>query len=475
MVANVSQLMTRGVRKLAPSDTVAFAAQAMDELNIGAVPVCDGEKLVGMITDRDIVLRSVAQTRPLDTPVSEIMSGDVVSCFEDEAAEGAIDKMEHYQIRRLPVVDHEQFLVGMLSLGDLSAKGDIQKAGHALNIISQPAEPSLAGISTVTDDKDIVAAADRNREPPLAGQAGAHPVGIGLGAAGGGAAGAAMGAAAGGPVGAIVGMAAGAVAGGFGGKAVAEVVDPAAEDAYWRENYEREPYYQAGRSYDDYRPAYELGWSRRAAGEAEFALVEANLPREWETRSGSSALDWREAREAARAAWDRAGRAYDDERVGGGIGSGDVLTNAETIDVLNELLKNSRDGEYGFRTCAEEVKASKLMAAFNDRAEECRRAAEELVQLIARLGGSPAEGGTASGAMHRGWVHVKGAVGANSELSMLEECERGEDAAVARYRKALMQNLPAEVRSLVERQAQGAQRNHDQIRDLRDQARRVRQ
>jgi len=402
-VSNVSQLMTRGVRKLAPSDTVAFAAQAMDELNIGAVPVCDGEKLVGMITDRDIVLRSVAQTRPLDTPVSEIMSAEVVSCFEDEAAESAIEKMEHYQIRRLPVVDREQFLVGMLSLGDLSVKGEPQKAGHALHVISQPAEPSLAGISSVTDGRHVVAAAT--------------------------------------------------------------------EDAYWRENYEREPYHEAGRSYDDYRPAYEWGWSRRAAGEAEFALVEANLPKEWDTRRGSSALDWRQAREAARAAWDRADRGYDDERVGGGIGSGEVLNNAEVIDVLNDLLKNSRDGEYGFRTCAEEVKASKLMAAFNDRAEECRRAAEELVQLIARLGGSPAEGGTASGAMHRGWVHVKGAVGANSELSMLEECERGEDAAVARYRKALKQNLPADVRSLVERQAEGAQRNHDQIRDLRDQAR----
>jgi uncharacterized protein (TIGR02284 family) len=423
-----------------------------------------------MITDRDIVLRGVAQSRPLDTPVSEIMSASVVSCFEDEAAESAMDKMEHYQIRRLPVVDHEQFLVGMLSLGDLSAKGEAQKAGHALKVISQPAEPSLAGISTVTDDKDIVAPADRNRDP-LAEEPGAHPVAFGLGAAGGGAAGAAVGAAAGGPVGAIVGMAAGAAAGGFGGKAVAEVVDPSAEDAYWRETYEREPYYEAGRSYDDYRPAYELGWSRRAAGEAEFALVEANLPREWETRRGSSALDWPQAREAALAAWDRAGRAHGDERVGGGIGSGDVPKDAEVIEVLNELLKTSHDGEYGFRTCAEEVKASKLMAVFNDRAEECRRAAEELTQLIARLGGSPAEGGTTSGAMHRGWVHVKGAVGANSELSMLEECERGEDAAVARYRKALAQNLPAEVRGLVERQAEGAQRNHDEIRDLREQAR----
>ncbi|MCY1245564.1 hypothetical protein D9M72_587240 [compost metagenome] len=73
--------------------------------------------------------------------------------------------------------------------------------------------------------------------------------------------------------------------------------------------------------------------------------------------------------------------------------------------------------------------------------------------------------------MHRGWVHVKGAVGANSPLSMLEECERGEDAALARYRKALKTDLPAEVRMLVQRQADGAQANHDQIKGLRDQFR----
>jgi len=73
--------------------------------------------------------------------------------------------------------------------------------------------------------------------------------------------------------------------------------------------------------------------------------------------------------------------------------------------------------------------------------------------------------------MHRGWVHVKGAVGANSEESILNECERGEDAGLARYRKALKQALPADVRAVIERQAQGAQRNHDQIKALRDQAR----
>lgn len=150
---------------------------------------------------------------------------------------------------------------------------------------------------------------------------------------------------------------------------------------------------------------------------------------------------------------------------------GEPLANDEVVDVLNDLLENCRDGEYGFRTCAEEVESAPAKRLFADRANQCKAAEAELIQLIGAYGGEPAEGGSASGAVHRGWVHVKGAFGANSELSILESCERGEDTAVARYRKALKQNLPADVRALVARQAEGAQRNHDQIRDLRNAAR----
>jgi uncharacterized protein (TIGR02284 family) len=149
----------------------------------------------------------------------------------------------------------------------------------------------------------------------------------------------------------------------------------------------------------------------------------------------------------------------------------EVLAAEEVADILNDLLENARDGEYGFRTCAEEVKSAEMKRLFSDRAASCAQAASELSQMILAQGGKPAEGGTAAGAMHRGWVHVKGMVGANSDLSMLEECERGEDAALARYRKALKYNLPADVRGVVERQAEGAQRNHDQVKMLRDQAR----
>ena len=143
---------------------------------------------------------------------------------------------------------------------------------------------------------------------------------------------------------------------------------------------------------------------------------------------------------------------------------------SDVIDVLNDLIENSHDGEYGFRTLAERVESARLKQVFSDRAIQCAQAAQELTQWVRAQGGKPAEGGTASGALHRGWVKVKGAVGADSEVSMLEEAERGEDAALARYRKALKENLPADVRALVERQAQGAQRNHDQIKAMRDEA-----
>ena len=153
------------------------------------------------------------------------------------------------------------------------------------------------------------------------------------------------------------------------------------------------------------------------------------------------------------------------------LNAGPVLANDDVVGVLNDLLENSRDGEYGFRACAEEVKSPAAKQLFASRAEECKKAEAELVALVRAYGGTPADGGTASGALHRGWVHVKGSLGANSELSILESCERGEDTAVARYRKAMKQNLPADVRNVIAVQAEGAQRNHDQIRDLRNAAR----
>jgi len=151
---------------------------------------------------------------------------------------------------------------------------------------------------------------DENRDP-ITGAPGSHPVGTGVGAAlGGAAAGAAAGTLAAGPIGTLVGSAAGAIAGGLAGKAVAEHFDPTVEDAYWRDNFARESYYQKGMTYDDYQPAYRLGWESRGRykGRA-FDQVERDLAKDWESRRGGSKLSWDHGKHAARAAWDRVERA----------------------------------------------------------------------------------------------------------------------------------------------------------------------
>lgn len=145
-----------------------------------------------------------------------------------------------------------------------------------------------------------------------------------------------------------------------------------------------------------------------------------------------------------------------------------AMSDDEVCDTLNDLLESCRDGEFGFRECAEHTKAQDIKTLLTRHAAECQEAGYELLTLVKQWGGKPEEGGTLSGALHRGWVSVRGTLSGYTDLAMLDECERGEDAALARYRKALKQNLPMAAKAVVERQAQGAQRNHDQIKVLRD-------
>lgn len=141
-MGRVSELMTRGVHVMSPGDTLQAAARAMDELNVGAIPVCEGERVVGLVTDRDIVVRGVAQGLPMaDTPLSEVMSAPVRCCHEDDSLADVTGLMGSVQLRRVPVLDRDDRLVGMLSLGDVAAKAGPQEAGGALSDISDPAEP----------------------------------------------------------------------------------------------------------------------------------------------------------------------------------------------------------------------------------------------------------------------------------------------------------------------------------------------
>ena len=136
--------------------------------------------------------------------------------------------------------------------------------------------------------------------------------------------------------------------------------------------------------------------------------------------------------------------------------------------ILNDLVETSKDGEKGFRTAAEDTKNAELQAVFLRRAQDCATGAADLQEQVVRLGGKPDEGGSLAGAVHRGWVNLKATVSGRTDLAILEECERAEDVAKARYRKALEETLPEDIRVVVQRQYDGVLRNHDQIRDLRD-------
>lgn len=147
----VKDVMTTGVRTLSPKDSMVLAAQAMEELDIGVVPVCDGARIVGMVTDRDIVLRGVAQDlAPSRTTLKDVMSTKVECVFEDESLEDVTARMQQLQIRRLPVLDRDNRLVGMLSLGDLASRGDVDQAGAALADISEPSRPTRTGQSVAS-------------------------------------------------------------------------------------------------------------------------------------------------------------------------------------------------------------------------------------------------------------------------------------------------------------------------------------
>lgn len=144
----VSEVMTRDVRFVTPHESLQRAAQLMDELNVGALPVCDGGRLVGMVTDRDITVRATAAGRaPSEAHVDEVMSSDVRWCFEDEPLDSVMQKMADTQIRRVPVVSHDEDhrLVGIVALGDLITKSEdaAQKQGaeDTAARISTPSEP----------------------------------------------------------------------------------------------------------------------------------------------------------------------------------------------------------------------------------------------------------------------------------------------------------------------------------------------
>ena len=135
----VSDILTRDVETLPPDATVKEAAQRMRSADIGSLPVCDGRRLLGMVTDRDITIRITAEGRDAaNTPVQEAMTPGVDFVFEDQDVQDAARIMRDRQIRRLPVVSRDKQLVGIVSLGDLAIAGDDRTSGDTLQQISEP-------------------------------------------------------------------------------------------------------------------------------------------------------------------------------------------------------------------------------------------------------------------------------------------------------------------------------------------------
>jgi CBS domain-containing protein len=136
----VFEAMTPEVVSVPPETTLVDAAQTMKELDVGPLPVCDGERLLGMVTDRDIIVRAIAEGRdPRATEVRDVMTSEIVCCREDDDVRHAAKLMQDSQLRRLLVVNEEGRLVGIVSLGDIVLQtGDDKLAGKTLEKVSEP-------------------------------------------------------------------------------------------------------------------------------------------------------------------------------------------------------------------------------------------------------------------------------------------------------------------------------------------------
>lgn len=136
----VSEAMSRNVRLAEPGQTIRDVAKIMAEIDAGCVPVSENDRLVGMITDRDIAIRAIAAGKGPDTPVRDVMSQEVKYCFDDEDLDHVGQNMGDIRVRRLPVVNRDKRLVGIVSLGDLAVKQS-EAAGKAVKGVSQPGGP----------------------------------------------------------------------------------------------------------------------------------------------------------------------------------------------------------------------------------------------------------------------------------------------------------------------------------------------
>lgn len=147
------------------------------------------------------------------------------------------------------------------------------------------------------------------------------------------------------------------------------------------------------------------------------------------------------------------------------------MNNEKILTLLNDLVEISRDGASGFRTCALDAKDASLKMYFQDRAQGCDEAVRTLNAEIIHYGGDPNRSGSAVAMVHRRWIDLQTLLGNQDNLTVLEECERGEALALRAYEEALREEMPDSLRACLDEQYAGVKRNHDRVRELRDEAR----
>jgi len=236
---------------------------------------------------------------------------------------------------------------------------------------------------------------------------------------------------------------------------------PLDQAQYWRESHASEPYYEAGRGFEDYSTAYELGWVSYHLYGGEFATAERVLANDWLVRKGVSKLSWEQARPAVRAAWQRAHNARS-------FASDGSAAPEQVLAALTDLSESARDGELGFREAATHARSPELAALFEQLAQRCGASAAAWQDRIAALGGSADGGGTVAGTAQRVWLQVRGLFGGAGEHTLLHECERGQGDIVQHLGEALARNLPLDLHEAVQREYEVAQRQLDHIAALRE-------
>ncbi|MBC8166591.1 MAG: PA2169 family four-helix-bundle protein [Bryobacteraceae bacterium] len=144
-----------------------------------------------------------------------------------------------------------------------------------------------------------------------------------------------------------------------------------------------------------------------------------------------------------------------------------ALSTDDFIGVINDLIETCKDGEKGFREAAESLQDPAVRSMFMEYAQQRATYAQELQAEVSKLGKTPETSGSTGGAIHRGWINLKSAITGKNDKAIIDEAESGEDIAVESYQKALTKDIPADLKSIVERQYKGVQEAHNKVRALK--------